>query len=171
MPLSLAQLLALLAIPVITVTSGRGQTPAAYTASQAVDGLAAYQTNCASCHLPDLVGRNEAPQLAGGNFMNAWGSRTTAELVAYMKDSMPPSNRGGLSDETYVNIAALILQANGAVPGERPLAVSVPVRIDSVANGQMSAALRETLARAAVADQAMGPRAAAPKGITVAGQA
>src|SRR6476469_159997 len=96
----------LLALIAITVISGRAQTRAEYSAAQAADGLAAYQTNCASCHLPDLVGRNEAPQLAGGNFMNAWGSRTTAELIAYMQASMPPSNRGGLSGDTYVNIAA-----------------------------------------------------------------
>ena len=56
-----------------------------YTAVQAADGLAAYLTNCASCHLPDLEGRNEAPQLAGVNFMNAWGSRTTSELIRYIQ--------------------------------------------------------------------------------------
>ena len=48
--------------------------------------MAAYQVNCASCHLPDLAGRNEAPPLAGANFMNAWGSRTTAELISYMQE-------------------------------------------------------------------------------------
>jgi mono/diheme cytochrome c family protein len=40
-----------MAIPV------RGQTPPSFTAAQAADGLAAYQTNCATCHLPDLSGR------------------------------------------------------------------------------------------------------------------
>ncbi len=165
-----APLLAMIAITPMAVICGRAQTRAEYTAAQATDGLAAYQTNCATCHLPDLIGRNEAPQLAGGNFMNAWGTRTTGELIDYMKASMPPSNRGGLSDEVYINIAAFILQANGAVAGERPLALSSPVRIDSVANGQMPASLRETLARAAVADQALGPRASAPKGLTVSGQ-
>ena len=67
-------------------TSARSQTPPAYTAAQAADGLAAYQTNCASCHLPDLAGRNEAPPLAGANFMNAWGSRSASELIRYMQD-------------------------------------------------------------------------------------
>jgi mono/diheme cytochrome c family protein len=65
----------------MTTTDSPCVTPAAYTAGQATDGRAAYQANCASCHLPDLAGRNEAPQLAGGNFMSAWGSRTTAELA------------------------------------------------------------------------------------------
>jgi alcohol dehydrogenase (cytochrome c) len=169
MSLSPVRLLAVIVVSAMTV-SIRSQTPPAYTAIQAAAGLAAYQTNCAACHLPDLSGRNEAPPLAGGNFMNAWGSRTTSELIRYMQASMPPASRGGLSDETYADIAGFILQANGASAGERPLAVSMPVRIDSVASGQMPPALRETLTKAANADQAMAPRASAPKGITVAGQ-
>src|SRR5690349_23585859 len=32
-----------------------------YTARQASAGRVAYQANCASCHLADLAGRNEAP--------------------------------------------------------------------------------------------------------------
>ena len=88
--------------------------------------------------------------------MNAWGSRTTAELIGYIQASMPPSNRGGLSDETYANIAAFILQANGAPAGDRPLAVSTPVRIDSVANGQMPAAMREILTQAADCGPGLG---------------
>src|SRR5436190_11581313 len=152
MPLYRVQLLAVFAIPVMTATSGRSQPPEAYTASQAADGLAAYQTNCASCHLPDLAGRNEAPQLAGGNFMNAWGTRTTVDLIRLIQATMPPASRGGLSAETYTSIVGFILQANGAPAGDRPLALSTPVRIDSVSNGQMPPALRETLSKAANAD-------------------
>ena len=59
------------------------QTPTAgpFTAAQAAAGRTAYQENCASCHLPDLAGRNEAPQLAGSNFMNTWGNRSTRDLA------------------------------------------------------------------------------------------
>jgi alcohol dehydrogenase (cytochrome c) len=170
MPLSRAQFLAIIAICSVTAVSGQGPTPAAYTAAQAADGLAAYQTNCANCHLPDLAGRNEAPQLAGGNFMNAWGSRTTAELIQYIQATMPPANRGGLSESTYTNIVSFLLQANGAPAGGRPLTVATPVRIGSVSSGQMPPPLRETLAKAANADQAMAPRASSPKGVTVSGQ-
>ena len=160
----------MIAVVALAAICGRSQTPAQYTAGQATDGLGAYQANCATCHLPDLTGRNEAPPLAGGNFLSAWGSRTTAELIRYMQATMPPSNRGGLSEETYTNIAGFVLQANGAPAGDRPLAVSTPVRIDSVANGQMPPALRDMLAKAANADQALAPHATAPKGITVSGQ-
>jgi alcohol dehydrogenase (cytochrome c) len=149
--------------------AAHGQTTAVYTAAQAADGMAAYQANCASCHLPDLAGRNEAPQLAGGNFMLTWKNRTTADLIRYMQATMPPANRGGLSEEAYTAMSAFVLQANGAAAGERALALGTPVRIGSVANGTMPPALAEVLAKAANADQAMAPRASAPKGITVAG--
>jgi mono/diheme cytochrome c family protein len=157
MSLSPARLLAVIVVSAMTV-SIRSQTQPAYTAIQAAAGLAAYQTNCAACHLPDLSGRNEAPPLAGGNFMNAWGSRTTSELIRYMQGSMPPSNPGGLSDETYANIAALFCGRTAHLPATP--AVVPPVRIGSVANGQ-STSLRETLAKPPM--RTMAPRAAAPR--------
>lgn len=52
-----------------------------FTAAQAGAGQAAYQASCASCHLADLAGQNEAPQLAGTNFRRAWGARTTKDLI------------------------------------------------------------------------------------------
>src|SRR5437868_4387108 len=75
--MSQKHLFATIATAIVMALPGHSQPQAVYTASQAAEGLALYQTNCASCHLPDLSGRNEAPQLAGGNFMNAWGPRTT----------------------------------------------------------------------------------------------
>ena len=55
---------------IVTLLSGAlaAQT---WTADQAAAGRAAYLGNCASCHLPNLSGRNEAPQLSGGNFLRA----------------------------------------------------------------------------------------------------
>ena len=64
----------------IALLAGQPAQTAVFTAQQAAAGRAAYQTTCAACHMPDLGGRNEAPQLAGGNFMIAWGSRTTGFL-------------------------------------------------------------------------------------------
>jgi len=141
-----AQLLAAVALLPMVAVPGRSQATV-YTSAQASDGLAAYQTNCASCHLPDLAGRNEAPQLAGSNFINAWGARSTAELFRYMQSAMPPSNAGGLSDDVYASIVAFLLWANGAPAGNRPLTMTTPVRIDSVANGQ----IRRTCARFSLA--------------------
>src|SRR6476620_7558124 len=86
--------------------------PAVFTAAQATAGQAAYQSNCASCHQPDLGGQNEAPQLAGTNFRTSWRAKTTKDLIDYMSATMPPG-KPSLAAEEYVNIAAFILRSNG----------------------------------------------------------
>src|SRR5439155_925666 len=79
----LAALVPVAAIGTLGIALVAGQQPpaAVYTAEQAAAGRAAYQANCASCHLADLGGRNEAPQLAGINFMNTWRARSTRDLL------------------------------------------------------------------------------------------
>lgn len=147
------------------------QSPGPFTAAQSAAGQSLYQVHCANCHMANLLGRNEAPQLAGGNFMRAWTRRTTQDLVAYMQATMPPSNRGGLGEDGYVNIAAFVLEANGAAPGPQPLQKSARLPIGTIASGQMSAAMRAALDKAANANQAglfMIPTAG-PKGLTVTG--
>ena len=106
--------------------------PAVFTAAQAQAGQAAYQTNCASCHLADLAGQNEAPQLAGTNFRNTWRTRTTKDLIELMAGTMPPG-RPSLADSDYVNIAAYILRANGAPAGTTALAATATTAIGTVA--------------------------------------
>jgi len=152
----------------LTLTAG--QTPASppvFTAAQATAGQASYQANCASCHVPDLSGRNEAPQLAGSNFINTWRGRTTKDLVEYMQATMPPG-RPSLAADEYVNIAAFILQSNGAAAGAQALAVSTATPIGTIATGQ----------RAAVRPTPGGPQGPAaraqapppPRGLTVTGE-
>src|SRR5438128_10264297 len=97
----------------VALVSGQ-QASGVYTAAQAAAGRAAYQANCASCHLPDLAGRNEAPQLAGNNFMNTWRTRTTKDLFDYVQ-TMPP-NAPSLDAAQYLAITTFLLQANGAAP-------------------------------------------------------
>src|ERR1700688_1481477 len=120
-----------------------GQQPAIatapYTQAQADAGRAAYQTSCAGCHGADLGGRNDASQLAGSLFMGSWGNRTTGDLVGFMQGAMPPGNAGGLSEATYLNIAAFILDSNGARPGAQPLTAAATVGIRSIATGQLRA--------------------------------
>ena len=65
------------------------------TAQQTEAGRAAFQSQCAGCHGTDLGG-NEGPQLAGSNFVAAWGSRVARELVNTIKTSMPPQTRADL---------------------------------------------------------------------------
>jgi alcohol dehydrogenase (cytochrome c) len=97
------------------------QPAGAFTAEQAAAGQAAYQSNCASCHRPDLAGSGEAPQLAGSNFMSTWGARPAGDLIGYIQSAMPPSNPGGLSAKMYVDLAAFILERNGERSGAASL--------------------------------------------------
>ena len=149
-----------------------GQQPApdaVYTANQAAAGRAAYDASCAVCHRPDLGGLNEAPQLAGGNFMSEWGPRSTAELVEYIARTMPPANPGAVSATAAADIVAYLLQANGAVPGAQPLAPATSVGIGSVSMQQavpVSANAASANAAPATGAANAGAAPAAPSGPT-----
>ncbi len=110
------------------------QTTSVFTAEQAAAGRAVYQTHCASCHLPDLAGRNEAPPLAGANFMNTWRARTTRDLFEYIQSTMPPTGTN-LGDDQYVAVTAYILQANGVAAGSQPFTPTTAAPIGSIATG------------------------------------
>jgi alcohol dehydrogenase (cytochrome c) len=100
-----------------------------YTAQQAAAGRTTYQASCSACHQPDLGGSNEAPPLAGSNFLNVWGARTTRDLFRYMQATMPPNNPGGLSEQAYVNVVAYVLEANRVPAGNQPLTAAADVAI------------------------------------------
>jgi alcohol dehydrogenase (cytochrome c) len=131
-----------------------------FTEQQAAAGRASYLANCAGCHQPDLRGANEAKPLAGPDFMRTWGERTSQDLVAFLSAAMPPppASPGGLGTQTYVNLAAFVLAANGATPGNTELAATTAVRIGSVAAGAMSDAFRAALASAVPAGTSVGGR-------------
>ena len=90
---------------------------AQYTAQQAAAGRSIYQGNCAICHVADLGGRNEAPQLAGSNFIGQWGDRTTSGARFVSAGHHAAQQSSPLGDEAYVNLTAFILEANGARRG------------------------------------------------------
>jgi alcohol dehydrogenase (cytochrome c) len=141
-----------------------------YTPDQVTAGRAAYQTNCASCHAADLSGR-EGPQLAGSDFFGQWGDRTAGALINFMQSTMPPGG-AALTGDTYISLAAFILDANGARAGNQTLTVTSNVAIRSVASGQRAAYLQPGGAPAAAParqdDTKKGRQT--PRGITVAGE-
>ena len=85
--------------------------------------------------------------------MRTWSGRTAQELVAFLGVTMPPppAAPGSLGAQSYVNLAAFLLQANGATPGASALTAASTVTIGSVATGTMSDAFRAALASAAPA--------------------
>ena len=146
-----------------------GQQPPAsvFTAEQAAAGRAAYQANCASCHAPDLAGRNEAPQLAGANFMTTWRNRTTRDLFEYIQGTMPP-NAPSLDAAQYLAIATYILQANGAAAGSQAFTPTTAAPIGSLATGVVQT---NAAAGAPGAAGAAGGRGGAAQGRGAGGQA
>ena len=151
----------------IFVLTGQQAAPqAVYTAAQAAAGRTAYQSSCASCHTDTLIGRNEAPALAGANFMTQWGARTTKDLYGYIQAVMPPGNGGTLGEETYLNITAYILQSNGALAGAQALTANTAAAIRSIASGTAPA----PTAAAGRGGRGPAPAAARPRGLTVSGE-
>ena len=125
----------------IVLAAGQQPPATVYTADQASAGRAVYQASCASCHLPDLVGRNEAPQLAGNNFMNTWRARTTRDLFEFTQSTMPPTGET-LSPDQYLAVVAFILQANGAAAGTQALTPTTAVPIGTVAGANAMQGVR-----------------------------
>src|SRR5579863_5857715 len=145
-----------------------------YTQDQAAAGRSVYQTSCATCHSSDLSGR-EGPQLAGANFLAQWGDRTAGELINYIQSTMPPSG-AALPGDSYRNVAAFLLDANGARAGSQALTAVSNVTIRSVASGQRPAYLQTGGGPAAAEtdNSKQGKQAKqekqTPRGITVEGE-
>ena len=143
-----------------------------HTASQAETGRAAYTRSCAICHRTDLQGNFESPPLAGTNFLSYWGSRTPQELFDRIRVTMPPDRPGRLAEQTYLDIVAYLLAANGAPAGDQALTAATTVPIGDVATGETGPAPTIT-ARAQGRARRPDTRTAAaavPGGVTVAGE-
>ena len=113
--------------------------------------------------------------------MGSWSTRTTRDLLGLIQTTMPTDRPGALPAETYVNIVAYILQANGIAAGSQALTTTTAVAIGA---GATTAALTQAAAPpAGQGGRAGGPGAQAgaagggrgqaqppPMGLTVAGE-
>ncbi len=99
-----------------------------YTVEQLTAGSAAYTEYCAMCHGENLR-LLETAELAGPAFAARWAERDASELYDLLRSTMPPEGPGSLPEETYVEIVAYMLEANGGEPDEEPLtaAATAPV--------------------------------------------
>ena len=95
------------------------QSPPApeYTHEQAEVGVAVYLEACADCHLANLRGDFEAPELAGRSFRRAWGDVPIRELLENIRTTMPEDDPESLSDEEYTAVVAYIIRENGGALG------------------------------------------------------
>jgi alcohol dehydrogenase (cytochrome c) len=150
----------------ISTSGQQGPRSGSFTTEQANRGQAVYAGNCAACHTADLRGSNEAPPLAGPNFMNTWRGRTTRDLFERITTSMPPGMVGSVSEQDAVALIAFILQSNGLPPGNQPLTATTAIGIGELASGETPVAAQQAsagTARAGGAPRRSGP----PAGLTV----
>ncbi len=89
----------------------------AYVAAEADAGEAIYGQMCATCHMSNLTGSFEAPELSGPTFRGAWDERSAEELIELVQVTMPPGAGGSLAPEEYASVVAYILRENGFAPG------------------------------------------------------
>ena len=108
----------LFALPVLA------QTPAGYTDEQAAQGETQYEEQCAECHGYNLEGFGFVPSLSGNFFSRRWGDKAVTELATSLQ-RMPPTQPGGLGEQTYSQILAFLLQRNGVEAGTTSLPVAL----------------------------------------------
>jgi mono/diheme cytochrome c family protein len=93
-----------------------------FSEEQVARGAELYASNCASCHGAELVPSDEdIATLTAPAFRWSWQTRTLAERFERISTTMPPSAKGSLSDQEYLDIIAFILHFNGYPAGENEL--------------------------------------------------
>src|SRR5262245_35650373 len=65
---------------VLAAAQVRKAADGVYSDAQAKRGEAIYADRCASCHAPDLSGMDQAPPLAGADFLTNWNDQTLNDL-------------------------------------------------------------------------------------------
>jgi quinoprotein glucose dehydrogenase len=102
-------------------SAGRNVWSGVFTSAQADRGKALFAANCAKCHGDSLQGEDQAPQLAGSNFMSNWNGENVGDLVDRIHTSMPADNPGSLSLASATDLAAFILSSNSIPAGTTEL--------------------------------------------------
>jgi alcohol dehydrogenase (cytochrome c) len=98
----------------------KGSTPS-FTASQVERGKVDYASRCLMCHDANLDGGEFGPALKGASFKQHWGGQSPGTLFSYLMSRMPPSDPGVLDGQTYADLEAYLLQANGVEAGAAEL--------------------------------------------------
>jgi mono/diheme cytochrome c family protein len=114
--------------PAKGATSEAGATArVSFTGDQVQRGSDIYADRCVQCHGDTLDnGEFGGPPLNGSYFKKHWGGGSAAALVAFMKAKMPPDRPGSLTDQSYADLAAFLLDANDYPKGDKELPPDTP---------------------------------------------
>jgi len=92
-----------------------------YTEDQAKRGQSLYNQHCMACHGDSLSGGEQAPPLAGGEFLSNWNGLTVGDLFERIRTSMPLNNPQSLNRDTNALILCYILSVNRFPAGQADL--------------------------------------------------
>jgi mono/diheme cytochrome c family protein len=112
---------------VAVVISAQGAPPArsvwdaVYSQDQAKRGQAKYAQACGACHQADLSGSDQAPSLAGGEFLDRWNDQSIGDLADRIRLTMPQDDIGSINVQMSADITAYILQVNNFPAGQEEL--------------------------------------------------
>ena len=115
------------AVVVMSVFAWAQETPmrtvwdGVYSEDQAKRGQALYNQHCMACHGDSLSGGEQAPPLAGGEFLSNWNGLTVGDLFERIRTSMPLNNPQSLNRDTNALILAYILSVNRFPAGQAEL--------------------------------------------------
>jgi mono/diheme cytochrome c family protein len=105
-----------------TAGGANGMTPVTFTTDQVTTGSDIYSERCVQCHGDKLDnGEFGGAPLNGQYFKKHWSGGSVAALIAYMKAKMPPDRPGSLTDQTYADLAAFLLDSNDYPKGDKEL--------------------------------------------------
>ena len=110
------------ALLAIAQDASRSVWDGVYTDEQAKRGQPVYNKHCASCHGDQLSGGEQAPPLAGGEFLSNWDGLPLGDLFERIRRSMPQDHPGTLSRQQNADILAYMLAVNRFPVGKTELA-------------------------------------------------
>ena len=109
------------AISAQSAAPARSVWDAIYSQDQAKRGQAKYAQACSACHQADLSGNDQAPSLAGGEFLDRWNDQSVGDLADRIRLTMPQDDIGSLNVQMSTDITAYLLQANNFPAGQEEL--------------------------------------------------
>jgi mono/diheme cytochrome c family protein len=92
-----------------------------FTADQAAQGKALFETNCAICHGAQLNGGEMSPPLSGGMFLANWQGTSVGDLFTRIHTTMPQNDPGSLNNAEVTLVLSYILSFNQFPAGATPL--------------------------------------------------
>jgi mono/diheme cytochrome c family protein len=105
----------------VIAAASRSVWDGVYTKEQAGRGKDAYTQECMKCHAENLLGGEDAPALAGADFLRRWNTKPVGALFESIRKTMPSDDPGSLSTRQCADIVAYVLSMNEFPAGQKEL--------------------------------------------------